>query len=177
LALDTNTLLLSNRFEQIELNIINLAWDIFSVNTLFDDVYIDNFEDTTGINPSSVYLYDDINNYIKRTSSATNITLITNLWNSTFTNPSSSYCFIKIVVPVTTHDVSASISVDNGTTYYLYSDLYEFLRITSVTPNIVYLRGDVHGIPHTDDNRIVFKVNTNNNSNIYISNIAFGLSY
>ena len=75
-----------------------MAWELFSTNTLFDDIYIDNFMDNSGINENlSIYQYDVNNHYIEMLNPTIDITLITNVWVSTFTNPAASYCFIKLI--------------------------------------------------------------------------------
>ena len=180
MTIDTNTIFISNRFRQIELNIINMAWELFSTNTLFDDIYIDNFMDNSGINENlSIYQYDVNNHYIEMLNPTIDITLITNVWVSTFTNPAASYCFIKLILPSNNYDLQSYISVDNGQNFYEYSNLYEYLSFTSIINNldIVYLRGDVVDIPQTDDNRIIFKITTSNLNNVYIDAISCGLSY
>lgn len=174
--IDANTTILSNRFEQLETNVINLAWNVFSTNNYVDDIYVDNFDDTTGINTGlSTYQYDTINKQIERVNPSTAITLVTNVWSSTWPNIKSSFCFIKITPSTTptTDSLTVFISVDGGTIFYEYANLYNYF----VLNNCNFLRGDISDLPTSGGRSVIIKLQTNNTNDIKINDISIGVSY
>jgi hypothetical protein len=173
MTIDINTLLISKKFEKLEENIANLAWNSFSSSNYVDDIYTDNFEDISGIDViASNYLYDATNKCIGRLNSSTALTLVTNVWYSTWPNIKGSYCLFKITPPAEGYSLTASISVD-GTTFFTYGNLYEYF----VLNNYVFLRGDVFDIPALDNRSITFKIQSNNTNDVKINDIAVGVSY
>lgn len=173
MTIDINNFLISQKFEELEENIANLAWNSFSSSNYVDDIYIDNFGDISGINvESSSYLYDTITDCIGRLNSSTALTLVTNVWYSTWPNIKGSYCLLKITPPIEGYSLTASISVD-GSTFYTYGNLYEYF----VLNDYVFLRGDVFNIPDSGGRSVTFKIQSNNTNDVKINNIAVGVSY
>lgn len=179
MTLDNNYTLIYNMFRKMELDIIKIAWGSLVTNTQLDDLFIDDFSNHEGINNSlSYYNYDPSYKYVYKTDSQ-NLSIIMNSWSASLLNPTSAYCALEIYPPeggyTLNSDILIFISTDNGTHYEEFTNLFQIYEFQS--SNIIYLRGEINSLLSYDDNRIVFKIQCDNDIDIKISAIAVGVRY
>lgn len=179
MTLDNNYTLLYNTFRNLELDIIKIAWGSLVTNTQLDDLFIDDFSNHLGVNNSlSYYNYDPSYKYVYKTSSQ-NLRVIMNSWVASLLNPLSAYCALEIYPPESGYtindDIVVSISIDNGVHFEEFANLFQIYEFQS--SSVVYLRGEINNLVFYDDNRVIFKVQCNNDIDIKLSALAVGVRY
>ena len=56
--------------DEIENNLIMLAWDVLSTDHVYDDIYLNDFEADEGVDPASTYTYDAGNDWVGQVTGA-----------------------------------------------------------------------------------------------------------
>ena len=148
----------------LEDSTIMLAWDAYATDMTFDDVAIDSFGDTSGIETGSSSGYTASAGYISPTASE-NMVLVSQEWEASANNPTSAYCVLNVepidAITLDT-DLKAYISIDDGSNYEQITGLTIFREIG----NYDFIRGDITGITARTDKTIRLKVEgLNNGSN------------
>ena len=158
----------------IEDALIMMGWEVYSQDIAFDDIYIDDFTDETGIDTgNSTATYSSSGSYYSNTA----MVLISNSWEASVNNPTSAYCVIDLepVDAVTLNtDVKAWISIDDGSNY-------EQITLESSPFRIIgahnYIRGDVSSITARTDKTIRIKLTGYNTKSIKLHGWGCGVKY
>ena len=156
----------------IEDAFMQIAWDTYNEDIAFDDLYVDDFTDQTGI--------DTVNSTATYSSgyySNTAMVLISNGWEASVNNPTTAYCVLDIepIDSVTYNiDAKAWVSIDDGSHYEQVTLESSAFRVTG---NHNYVRGDISGITARADKTIRIKVTGHNNKSIKLHGWACGVKY
>lgn len=148
----------------IEDSAIMVAWDTYVDDRTFDDIAVDNFNDTTGIETGSSSGYTASTGYISPTASE-NMVLVSQEWEASVNDPTSAYVVLNVepVDDITLDaDLKAYISIDDGSHYEQITGLAIFRTIGSNN----FIRGDISDITPQTDKTIRLKIEgLNNESN------------
>lgn len=107
---------------------------------------------------------------------SSNLTLITETWQSSSINPTSALCLIKVFYTgniILNSDLTAWISTNNGINY----DQISNLSILQTTGNYIILKGINTSLTAQNDNRIRFKILTQNSKYIAVASLGVALRY
>ena len=156
----------------IEDALIMMGWEVYSQDIAFDDIYIDDFTDETGIDTgNSTATYSSSGSYYSNTA----MVLISNSWEASVNNPTSAYCVIDLepVDAVTLNtDVNAWISIDDGSNY----EQINLDAAFRVSGSHNYIRGDLSGITAQTDKTIRLKVTGHNDKSIKLHAWSIGVT-
>jgi hypothetical protein len=148
----------------IEDSTIMVAWDTYADDRTFDDIAIDNFADTTGIETGSSSGYTASAGYVSPIASQ-NMVLVSQEWEASVNDPTAAYCVLNLepVDAITLDtDLKAYISIDDAANYEQITGLAIYRTIGSN----IFIRGDITGITARTDKTIRLKVTgLNNGSN------------
>lgn len=148
----------------IESGVVMLAWDTYTDDRAFDDIAIDDFGDTTGIETGSSSGYTASSGYIQPTASQ-NMVLVSQGWEASANDPDSAFILLNIepIDSITLDtDIKAYLSINDGTNYEQVTGLAVIREIGSYD----FIRGDITGITSRTDKTIRIKIEgLNNGSN------------
>lgn len=162
--LSWQTIVAGGDVSAIESGVVMLAWDTYTDDRTFDDIAIDDFGDTTGIETGSSSGYTASSGYIQPTASQ-NMVLVSQEWEASANDPDSAFILLNIepinAITLDT-DLKAYVSINDGTNYEQVTGLAIIREIGSYD----FIRGDITGITSRTDKTIRIKVEgLNNGSN------------
>lgn len=140
---------------------VMLAWDTYTDDRTFDDIAVDNFGDTTGIETASSSGYTASSGYVQPTASQ-NMVLVSQEWEASANDPTSAFVMLNIepINSITLDtDLKAYISIDDGSNYEQITGLAIFREIG----NYDFIRADLSSITARTDKTIRLKITSHNN--------------
>jgi hypothetical protein len=154
----------------IESNQSIIGWDVYSTETLLDDVNINSFKDQSGVDTvlSSNENYDAGNDWWRASL------LVTCAWEASILNPSIAYCIVRIE-PQESYTLGTDFQAHISTTDGVFYEEFEEWELFREIGNSDFIRGDISVLSAMGDQTIRFKLAVNNSKDIPIAAISLGV--
>jgi hypothetical protein len=145
----------------IEDSVIMFAWNTYTDDLIIDDLAIDNFADTSGIETGSSSGYTASTGYISPSTNG-NMVLVSQDWEASLNDPKRAFCVLNVepIDAITYNtDLTVWVSIDDGANY---TQILELALVNEID-NYDFLRGDLSNITPRVDKTIRLKIIGHNN--------------
>lgn len=161
---------------QLENSLIMLAWEVYSTDTQFDDISVDDLETEDGIDTvNSVALYNAAGDYYSK-DAAGDIDLITESWEASANDPTDAYAVIRYedvdTITVGT-DLKVFASMNDGTDYEELATYDVFLTFGAVK----YLRADLSGLTARSDSTMRLRIRGYSGVDFKVHALSLGVRF